>query len=147
MIAISTGSQGEPLSALRRMAFNDHRDVELHSGDTVIFSATPIPGNERSVNETVDRIFEIGARVITAADAPIHVSGHGSREELKLMLNLTRPRYVFPFHGDFKRIRLHAELAESVGIDAENIHKGRNGLPLELDADGARVRRSPCTRG
>ena len=79
MIAISTGSQGEPLSALRRMAFNDHRDVELHSGDTVIFSASPIPGNERSVNETVDRIYEIGARVVTAADAPIHVSGHGSR--------------------------------------------------------------------
>jgi ribonuclease J len=137
VIAISTGSQGEPLSALRRMAFNDHRDVELHSGDTVIFSATPIPGNERSVNETIDRIYEIGARVITAADAPIHVSGHGSREELKLMLNLTRPRHVFPFHGDHKRIHLHAELAESVGIPAERIHKGRNGLPLEVDASGA----------
>ena len=137
VIAISTGSQGEPLSALRRMAFNDHRDVELHSGDTVIFSATPIPGNERSVNETVDRIYEIGARVITAADAPIHVSGHGSREELKLMLNLTRPRHVFPFHGDHKRIHLHAELAESVGVPPERIHKGRNGLPLEIDAEGA----------
>ena len=96
VIAISTGSQGEPLSALRRMAFNDHRDVELHSGDTVIFSATPIPGNERSVNETIDRIFEIGARVVTAADAPIHVSGHGSREELKLMLNLTQPAIRVP---------------------------------------------------
>ncbi|HEY8466659.1 MAG TPA: ribonuclease J, partial [Solirubrobacterales bacterium] len=107
VIAISTGSQGEPLSALRRMAFNDHRDIELHSGDTVIFSATAIPGNERAVNETIDRIYEIGARVITPADAPIHVSGHGSREELKLMLNLTRPRYVMPFHGDHKRIRLH----------------------------------------
>ena len=124
VIAISTGSQGEPLSALRRMAFNDHRDVELHSGDTVIFSATPIPGNERSVNETIDRIFEIGARVITAADAPIHASGHGSQEELKLMLNLTRPRYVFPFHGDHKRLRLHAELAESVGIDAGATSQG-----------------------
>jgi ribonuclease J len=137
VIAISTGSQGEPLSALRRMAFNDHRDVELHSGDTVIFSATPVPGNERSVNETIDRIFEIGARVVTAADAPIHVSGHGSREELKLMLNLTRPQHVFPFHGDFQRISLHAELAEAVGIPPERIHKGRNGLPLEIDADGA----------
>ncbi len=138
VIAISTGSQGEPLSALRRMAFNDHRDVELHSGDTVIFSASPIPGNERSVNETVDRIYEIGARVVTAADAPIHVSGHGSREELKLMLNLTRPRYVFPFHGDHKRISLHAELAESVGIETERIFKGRNGLELEIDEGGAR---------
>ncbi len=138
IVAISTGSQGEPLSALRRMAFNDHRDVELHSDDTVVFSATSIPGNERSVNETIDRIYEIGARVVTAADAPIHVSGHGSREELKLMLNLTRPRHVFPFHGDHKRIQLHAELAESVGIAPERIHKGRNGLPLEVDADGAR---------
>jgi ribonuclease J len=120
------------------MAFNDHRDVELHSGDTVVFSATAIPGNERAVNETVDRIYELGARVVTAADAPIHVSGHGSREELKLMLNLTRPRYVFPFHGDHKRIRLHADLAESVGIPAERIFKGRNGLTLEIDAGGAR---------
>ena len=96
VIAISTGSQGEPLSALRRMAFNDHRDIELHSGDTVVFSASPIPGNERSVNETIDRIFEIGAQVVTAADAPIHASGHGWQEELKLMLNLTKPRYVLP---------------------------------------------------
>ncbi len=111
VIAISTGSQGEPLSALRRMAGGEHRDVELHSGDTVVFSATPIPGNERSVNETVDRIFEIGARVITAADAPIHASGHGWQEEIKLMLNLTKPKYVMPFHGDHKRIRLHAEMA------------------------------------
>jgi len=142
VIAISTGSQGEPLSALRRMAFNDHRDIELHSGDTVIFSATSIPGNERSVNETIDKIYEIGARVITAADAPIHVSGHGSREELKLMLNLTRPRHVFPFHGDHKRIHLHAELAEQVGIDPANIHRGRNGLPLEIDANGARFGKS-----
>ena len=77
VVVISTGSQGEPLSALRRMAHGDHRDVELHSGDTVIFSATPIPGNERSVNETIDRIFQIGATVVTAADAPIHASGHG----------------------------------------------------------------------
>ena len=137
VIAISTGSQGEPLSALRRMAHGEHRDIELHSGDTVIFSATPIPGNERSVNETVDRIFQIGAQVITAADAPIHASGHGWQEELKLMLNLTRPRYVMPFHGDHKRLRLHAQLAESVGIDPEDIFKGSNGLPLEIDDSGA----------
>jgi ribonuclease J len=136
VVAISTGSQGEPLSALRRMAFHDHPDVELHSGDTVIFSATPIPGNERSVNETIDRIYEIGATVVTAADAPIHVSGHGSQEELKLMLNLTKPRFVFPFHGDHKRIELHSRLAEAVGIEPDRIFKGRNGLALEL-TDGA----------
>jgi ribonuclease J len=138
VVVISTGSQGEPLSALRRMANNDHRDVQLHRGDTVVFSATSVPGNERAVNETIDRIYEIGATVITAKDAPIHASGHGSREELKLMLNLTKPRYVLPVHGDFQRIRLHADLAESVGIPKENIFKGRNGLPLELDEKGAR---------
>jgi len=137
VIAISTGSQGEPLSALRRMAWGEHRDIELHSTDTVVFSATPIPGNERSVNETIDRIFEIGARVITTADAPIHASGHGWQEELKLMLNLTRPKYVMPFHGDHKRIRLHAGLAADVGVPPQNIFKARNGTPLVIDADGA----------
>ena len=137
VIVISTGSQGEPLSALRRMANNDHRDVELHSGDTVVFSATPVPGNERAVNETIDRIYEIGATVITAKDAPIHASGHGWQEELKLMLNLTKPRFVMPVHGDHKRLRLHAELAEAVGIDPADTFQGRNGLPLEVDANGA----------
>jgi ribonuclease J len=137
VVIISTGSQGEPLSALRRMANNDHRDVQLHSGDTVVFSATPVPGNERAVNETIDRIYEIGATVITAKDAPIHASGHGWQEEMKLMLNLTKPRYVMPVHGDYKRLRLHSELAEAVGIEGERIFQGRNGLPLEVDGSGA----------
>jgi ribonuclease J len=138
VVVISTGSQGEPLSALRRMANNDHRDVQLHSGDTVVFSATPVPGNERAVNETIDRIYEIGATVVTAKDAPIHASGHGWQEELKLMINLTRPKYVLPIHGDFKRLRLHSELAQSVGIPEKNVFQGRNGLALELDEKGAR---------
>jgi ribonuclease J len=137
VVVISTGSQGEPLSALRRMANNDHRDIRLHSGDTVVFSATPVPGNERAVNETIDRIYEIGASVITAKDAPIHASGHGWQEELKLMLNLTKPRYVMPVHGDHKRLRLHAELAEAVGVGSDRIFQGRNGLPLEIDESGA----------
>jgi ribonuclease J len=138
LVIISTGSQGEPLSALRRMAHRDHPQVELHSGDTVVFSATPIPGNERAVNETIDRLYHIGCDVITTRDAPIHASGHGYQEEIKLMLNLTKPRYVMPFHGDHKRIHLHGKLAESVGISPDNIFKGENGLPLELDAKGAR---------
>ncbi len=138
VVVISTGSQGEPLSALRRMANNDHRDVELHSGDTVVFSATPVPGNERAVNETIDRIYEIGATVVTAKDAPIHASGHGWQEELKLMINLTKPQYVLPVHGDHKRLRLHAELAHSVGIDRDRVFQGRNGIPLEFDHSGAR---------
>jgi len=138
LVVISTGSQGEPLSALRRMAHNDHPAVKLHAGDTVVFSATPIPGNERAVNETIDRLYQIGCEVITPRDAPIHASGHGYVEELKLMLNLTRPRYVMPMHGDFKRIQLHARLAEAVGIAPEAIFKGENGLPLEIDERGAR---------
>jgi ribonuclease J len=138
LVIVSTGSQGEPLSALRRMAGGDHRDVDLHSGDTVIFSATPIPGNERAVNETVDRIYHLGADVITSRDAPIHASGHGYAEELKLMLNLTSPRYFMPVHGDHKRIRLHAGLAEAVGIGPKDIFKSENGLPLEIDEKGAR---------
>jgi ribonuclease J len=134
LVIISTGSQGEPLSALRRMAHRDHPQVELHDGDTVVFSATPIPGNERAVNETVDRLYHIGCDVITTADAPIHASGHGYAEEVKLMLNLVKPRYVMPFHGDHKRIHLHGKLAEAVGIDPERIFKGENGIPLEIDA-------------
>jgi ribonuclease J len=137
VVVISTGSQGEPLSALRRMAHNDHRQIKLRDGDTVVFSATPIPGNERAVNETVDRLYHIGCDVITTADAQIHASGHGYAEELKLMLNLTRPRYVMPVHGDHKRVHLHGQLAEAVGIAPENIFRGANGLPLEIDERGA----------
>ncbi len=120
VVVMSTGSQGEPFSALRRIANCDHRDVELHSGDTVVFSATPVPGNERAVNETIDRIYELGARVVTASDAPIHASGHGSRDEIKMMINLVKPDYVLPVHGDHQRV-----------------FTGRNGLPLEIARDGA----------
>jgi ribonuclease J len=139
LVVISTGSQGEPLSALRRMAHADHPQVELHDGDTVIFSATPIPGNERAVNETIDRIYRLGAGVFTPRDAPIHASGHGYAEELKLMINLTSPRYVMPFHGDFRRMRLHRELAETVGVEPENGFLAANGVPLEIDERGARL--------
>ncbi len=138
LVIVSTGSQGEPLSALRRMAHRDHPQVELHAGDTVVFAATPIPGNERAVNETIDRLYHIGCDVVTPKDTPIHASGHGYQEEIKLMLNLTKPKYVMPFHGDHKRIHLHGELAKSVGVPEEHIFKGENGLPLELDKQGAR---------
>jgi ribonuclease J len=138
VVIISTGSQGEPLSALRRMAYRDHRQVELKGGDTVVFSATPIPGNERAVNETIDRLYHIGCDVITPRDAPVHSSGHGYAEEVKLMLNLVKPRYVMPFHGDFKRLRLHAQLAEAVGVAPEDIFQGENGLPLDIDGRKAR---------
>ncbi|MGH2867465.1 MAG: ribonuclease J [Solirubrobacteraceae bacterium] len=138
VVVISTGSQGEPLSALRRMAYNDHRQITLRRGDTVVFSATPIPGNERAVNETVDRLYHIGCSVITPREAAIHASGHGYAEEVKLMLNLVRPRYVLPVHGDHKRIQLHADLADAVGIHPDAVFQGENGLPLEIDGSGAR---------
>ncbi len=138
VVVISTGSQGEPLSALRRMAYDDHRQITLHRGDTVVFSATPVPGNERAVNETIDRLYHVGCTVVTPREAPIHASGHGYAEEVKLMLNLVRPRYVMPVHGDHKRLHLHAQLADAVGINPESVFSGENGLPLEIDARGAR---------
>jgi len=138
VVIVSTGSQGEPLSALRRMAYRDHPQVELRAGDTVVFSATPIPGNERAVNDTIDRLYHVGAEVVTTRDAPIHASGHGSAEEIKMMLNLTHPRYVMPVHGDFKRQMLHGELAEAVGVARENIFLTENGQVLEIDGKGAR---------
>ncbi|CAA9498054.1 MAG: Ribonuclease J (endonuclease and 5' exonuclease) [uncultured Solirubrobacterales bacterium] len=138
LVVISTGSQGEPLSALRRMAHSDHPNVDLRAGDTVIFSATPIPGNERAVNETVDRIYQLGADVITARDAPIHASGHGYAEEVKLMLNLLEPQYVMPVHGDYRRLQLHGQLADAVGIEPERVFRSVNGRPLEIDRRGAR---------
>ena len=120
------------------MAHGEHPNVKLHSGDTIIFSATPIPGNERAVNETVDRLYQIGATVITTQDAAVHASGHGWSEEIQLMLNLTRPKYVMPIHGDHKRLYLHGQLAEAVGIPSADIFRGRNGLPLEISESGAR---------
>jgi ribonuclease J len=120
------------------MAHGDHPNVDLREGDTVIFSATPIPGNERDVGQTINRIYQLGADVITARDAPIHASGHGYAEEVKLMINLTKPRYVMPMHGDYRRLRLHAQLAESVGIERDCTFIGENGRPLEIDARGAR---------
>lgn len=139
VVVICTGSQGEPLSALRRMALHDHRQITLHDGDTVIFSASPVPGNERAVNETIDRLFHIGTTVVTAQDEPIHASGHGYADELKLMMNLVKPRYMMPVHGDYKRIRLHSRLAESVGIDPGDIFQMENGLPLEISGTRAAI--------
>jgi ribonuclease J len=138
LVIITTGSQGEPLAALRRMAYSEHRQVELRRGDTVVFSATPIPGNERAIEDTINRLYHLGCDVVTARQAPIHTSGHGHREEIKLMLNLVRPRYLMPVHGDHKRLRMHGELAQAVGMDEERIFLGDNGMPLDITESGAR---------
>ncbi|MFN7135532.1 MAG: ribonuclease J, partial [Myxococcales bacterium] len=136
VVIMTTGSQGEPLAALQRMASQEHRQVHLRAGDTVVFSANSIPGNERAVEETIDRLARLGCKVVTAKDAPIHTSGHGYREEIKMMINLVQPEHVMPFHGDARRQRLHAELAEMVGIPRERIFVGENGLPLDFTAAG-----------
>jgi ribonuclease J len=139
VLILTTGSQGEPLSALTRMAFDDHPQVELNEGDTVVISATPIPGNELSVMNTVNRLLKSGATVIHGRDSGVHVSGHGSQEDLRMMLNLTRPRYFLPVHGEYRHQHIHRELARESGVEEEDIFILENGDVLELEADNAEL--------
>jgi ribonuclease J len=134
-----TGSQGEPTSALVRMAIGEHRQVNIQPGDTVIVSATPIPGNEEFVNRTINNLFHAGAEVYYHEREQVHVSGHGAREEHKLMLNLLRPRFFVPIHGEYRHLELHARMAEAVGIPPENIFVVESGQVLEFGADWGRV--------
>lgn len=130
-----TGSQGEPTSALVRMALGEQRQVNIHPGDSVIISATPIPGNEELVNRTVDNLFRAGAEVYYHDRAKVHVSGHASREEHKLLLNLTRPRFFVPIHGEYRHLVLHARMAEELGIPRDNIFVIDSGQVLEFGPD------------
>jgi ribonuclease J len=136
---LSTGSQGEPLSALARMASHDHPVVEITKGDTVVISARPVPGNETSVSRIIDRLFSAGARVIYESSANVHVSGHAAAEELKVMLNLVQPKFFMPVHGEHRHLFFHAELARAVGMTDEQIFIMENGDVLELDQDVAMV--------
>ncbi|TFE24374.1 ribonuclease J [Cohnella luojiensis] len=140
VVILSTGSQGEPMSALTRMARSTHRKVDILPGDTVIIAATPIPGNERYVGRTVDELMRLGASVIygPGSVSGVHVSGHGSQEELKLMLNLMRPEYFIPIHGEYRMLRHHGMLGESVGIPKENIFLLDNGDTVEIQNGSAR---------
>ncbi len=137
IVVITTGSQGESLSGLVRMARGEHRYVDIGKGDVVIISATPIPGNEYMVNKVVNRLFLKGADVVYADDWGLHVSGHGGAEELKMMLTWVKPKYFVPIHGEPRHILEHANLAEEVGVDRDNIFILRNGDVLELDRDDA----------
>lgn len=139
VLILTTGSQGEPMSALTRMAMNDHRKVEIYPGDTVIISATPIPGNEKSVSKTIDSLLRLGANVIHEGSAGIHVSGHASQEELKLMLTLVKPKYLFPVHGEHRMLISHGKLGEELGIPKENIFIGANGQVFEFTKDADNV--------
>ena len=139
VVLMTTGSQGEPTSALVRIAKEESRDVELIEGDTVIISATPIPGNERAVSQTIDNLLRQGAHVLYDRIAPVHVHGHASQEELKLMLNITRPRYFVPVHGEYRHLRAHAQLAWELGAAPDGIFVLEDGDILQFDHDGARI--------
>ncbi len=134
---MTTGSQGEPSSALTRMANGDQRHVTIKAGDTVVISATPIPGNEEHVGRNVDNLFKLGANVVYDRHEQIHVSGHGAQDELKLMLSLLRPTFLVPVHGQYRHLVWHKRLGEQMGIPSENIILAENGLPIEFTATTA----------
>ncbi|MFC1980796.1 ribonuclease J [Chloroflexota bacterium] len=138
IVFITTGSQGEPTSALVRMANRDHRHVHIQRGDTIVVSATPIPGNEAVVNKTVDNLFKQGAQVLYDKAMQVHVHGHASQEELKLLLNLVKPKFFAPIHGEYRHLSIHARLAESVGIPKENIFVLEDGDVLEISSQSAK---------
>ena len=142
MIA-TTGAQGEPMAGLARMANRDHRFVEIQPGDTVIVSASPIPGNEEYVSRTIDNLFKAGANVFYHTIKRAHVSGHASQEELKLMLGLTKPKYFIPMHGEFRMQVQHGRLAIETGVAPENVFIIENGTPIEIYADGVARRGQP----
>ena len=147
IVIATTGSQGEPMAGLARMANRDHRFVEIQPGDTVIVSASPIPGNEEYVARTIDNLFKAGANVYYHAVKHAHVSGHASQEELKLMLGLTRPKYFIPIHGEFRMLVQHGRLAVETGVAPENVFIIENGQAVEFFPDGTARRAAPVTSG
>ena len=139
IVIITTGSQGEPMSALTRMAMSDHRQVDVIPGDTVIISATPIPGNEKLVAKTVDNLLRLGANVVHRREEGIHVSGHAARDELRLIHNLVKPKFFMPVHGELHHLFAHAKLAEEMGMNRENILVGENGAVIEITRDSGKI--------
>ncbi len=147
LVICTTGAQGEPMAGLARMANRDHRFVEIQPGDTVIVSASPIPGNEEYVSRTIDNLFKAGANVFYHTIKRAHVSGHASQEELKLMLGLTKPRHFIPMHGEFRMQVQHGRLAIETGVSPENVFIIENGTPIEILPDGTARRGVPVTAG
>src|SRR2546429_8652358 len=139
IVIICTGSQGEPTSALTRIANQDHRLVRIQAADTVILSATPVPGNEKMVNRTINNLFRQGAEVFYSGNAHVHVSGHAAQEELKLMLNLIRPHFFMPIHGEYRQLTLHAKLAYSLSIPEDHIVLGEDGDIIEVTPESIKV--------
>jgi len=138
-LILCTGSQGEPMSAMTRIAYDDHRDVKVAAGDTVIISAKPIPGNELRVHDAINRLARSGAEVLHEDNAPVHVSGHGRAEELRTIIGLVRPKAVMPVHGEFRMLAAHAQLAREGGIPADRIIMAENGTVVELADGEARI--------
>lgn len=139
MVVITTGSQGEPMSGLSRMAASEHKKVEIEPGDLIIISASPIPGNEKPIIKVINELFKKGADVIYEALAEVHVSGHACREELKLIHNLVKPKFFMPVHGEYRHLKQHANLASKLGMPTENIFMMENGKVLELSSDSAKI--------
>ena len=139
LVIITTGSQGEPMSALTRMAAGDHRKVKITPNDLVIISATPIPGNEKFVSKVIDDLMQIGAEVVYSSLETIHVSGHACQEEQKLIIALAKPKYFIPVHGEYRQLIAHSETAQSMGIDKDNIIMMSNGRVLEINEEGANL--------
>lgn len=139
LVIITTGSQGEPMSGLSRMSISEHKKVEISKGDLVIISATPIPGNEKSISQVINQLYKLGANVIYSKLADVHVSGHACQEELKLIHTLIRPKYFLPVHGEYRMLMQHAQLAESLGMSQENIFIGEIGSVLEVNRDFAKI--------
>jgi ribonuclease J len=139
VLILCTGSQGEPMSALTRIAYNDHQSVEVERGDTVIISAKPVPGNELRVHDAINRLARSGAEVLHQDNAPVHVSGHACAEELRTLLSLVRPRAVMPVHGEYRMLAAHAQLAREAGVPADSIVVVENGAVVQLDPHGVRV--------
>jgi len=139
LVIVSTGSQGEPMSALSRMASGDHRQVEIVPGDLVVISASPIPGNEKSVSGVINELFKKGANVIYEALADVHVSGHACQEELKLIHRLVKPKYFLPVHGEYRHLKQHANLAQNLGMEKERIFIMEIGQVLEINSSEARI--------
>jgi ribonuclease J len=139
VVILATGAQGEPSAVLGRLATGRHRQIEVREGDTIIISSHTIPGNEESVNRTINRLFQKGADVIYDPIAPVHVSGHARQEEMRLLINLTNPRYFMPVHGELRHLRAHAKLGMQSGIPAENIFVVENGFVIEADKNGVRL--------
>jgi ribonuclease J len=147
LVIITTGSQGEPMSALTRMASGDHKAIQIKSGDTVILSSSPIPGNEKTISNILNKLFEKGANVIYSDIADIHVSGHACEEELKLMHSLIKPKYFMPVHGEYRHLRQHSLIAQDMGMSKDNIFIMKTGQMLSITSDKTALAKETVASG